>query len=346
MDLFLKLFVFFVVTALIGGCAGLPPRPPAPAGIALQDICKQYNIQWQFDSVTQVITLEYKNHKARALVGSPVVLMGQEKIFLSAPVRRQNSAIAVPDDFESKVVGPFGAARSVLGFTGQLANLKVRTIILDPGHGGKDPGTHGYSGIKEKEVVLDVARRLKNLLSESGLKVIMTRDSDTFISLNERTEIATRSNADLFVSIHANFMPNNRRIHGVEVYFVRTNDSRDLDEDQRRKNERMFIRRLNAASKSVLQSIVADMMYQLKTAQSAKLAMRIAHDASSDLDTPNRGARHCRYFVVRNTLVPSVLVETGYLSNKAEEKKLNSSPYRQKIAESLARSILVYASTS
>ena len=292
MKLLFKFFAPLMVTVLIGGCAGVAPKPPVAMGIPLQDICKQYNIQWQFDSVTQVIILEYKNHKAKALVGSSVVLIGQEKTSLSAPLRRQNSTIYVPDDFESKVIGPFGAVRSRLGFTGDLANLKVRTIILDPGHGGKDPGTHGYAGVKEKEVVLDVARRLKNILSDSGLKVIMTRDSDTFISLNERTEIAARSDADLFVSIHANFMPNNRRIHGVEVYFVRTNDKRDLDEDQRRKNERMFIKHLNAAPDRVLQAVVADMMYQLKTSQSAKLAMRIAHDASSELDTPNRGARH------------------------------------------------------
>jgi N-acetylmuramoyl-L-alanine amidase len=173
----------------------------------------------------------------------------------------------------------------------------------------------------------------------------MTRTSDVFLTLNERTEIATKANADLFISIHANSNPS-RRMQGVEVYFVKTSNKRDLDEEQRQKNERMFLKKLDASNNSVVQSIVADMMYQLKVSESGRLAMRLVHDISSDMETPNRGARHARYFVVRNTLMPAVLVETGFLTNKQEERKLTSSSYRQKLAESIARSILTYASTS
>lgn len=327
------------------GCATLPPSPPLTPGIPLQDICRQYNIQWQFDSVTQVIILSYKDHNAKALVGSLTVLIGQQKVALSAPLRRQNSTIFVPPDFESKVIGPFGAVRSRIGFTGELAHLKIHTIMIDPGHGGRDPGTKGRTGLKEKEVNLDISKRLKDLLQEAGLNVIMTRESDIYLTLPERTQMASQSNADLFVSIHANFMPA-RTTQGVELYYVRTTSKGDLDEWQRQMNERMFVQHLNANPSRVLQGIVADMMYQSKVAESGKLAMRLAHDLSDDLGVPNRGARHCRYFVVRNTLIPAVLVEVGFLSNRQEEKKLNSSAYRQKLAESMARSILVYASSS
>ncbi|MBI3601447.1 MAG: N-acetylmuramoyl-L-alanine amidase [Candidatus Omnitrophica bacterium] len=341
----LRFLLLFLAIATIAGCAMRPSVLPSPGGISLQDICQQYNVHWQFDAVTQVIFLEYKDHKAKALVGSTVVLLGQQKIILNAPLRRQNSTIYVPDDFESKVIGPFGAVRSRLGFRGDLSNLKVHTIILDPGHGGRDPGARGFGGVKEKDVNLDIARRLRGLLSEAGLKVIMTRNSDEFISLNERTQIAAKSDADLFISIHANSNPVHRT-EGMEVYYVKTHDRRDLDEEQRQKNERIFLRRLNAKASVTLQGIVADMMYELKVAESGRLAMRIVHDAASDLEVSNRGARHCRYFVVRNTLMPAVLIETGFLTNRQEEKKLNSGEYRQKLAEAIARSILTYASSS
>jgi len=334
-----------LVTGAICGCATQPLGLPSAGGISLSDICQQYNIQWQFDSITQVVFLEYKGHKAKALIGSEVVLLGQEKVILNAPLRRQNGIIDVPDDFESKVITTFGAVRSRLRFSGDLSNLKIHTIVLDPGHGGKDQGARGLSGVKEKDVNLDIARRLKDLLSEAGLKVILTRNSDEFISLNERTEITARSNADLFVSIHANSMPN-RNNHGMEVYYVKTYNKRDLDEEQRQRNERILLKHLNAEPKSTLQAIVADMMYELKVAESAKVAMRIVHDASNEMEIPNRGARRCRFFVVRNTLMPAVLIETGFLTNRQEEKKLNSGDYRQKLAEAIARSILTYASSS
>ncbi|MEI7999101.1 MAG: N-acetylmuramoyl-L-alanine amidase, partial [Candidatus Omnitrophota bacterium] len=235
--------------------------------------------------------------------------------------------------------------RSRIGFVGEASHLKVHTVIIDPGHGGKDPGAKGYAGVREKDVVLDIGKRLKELLSDAGLKVVMTRDSDEFISLNGRTEIATKAEADLFISIHANSNPA-RRTRGVEVYYVKTHDKRDLDEEQRLKNEKLFLKSLHATNSIMVRNIVADMMYQLKIAESARLAMRIVHDTSSEIEIPNRGARHSRFFVVRNTLMPAVLIETGFLTNKQEEKKLNTSEYREKLAESIARSILTYASSS
>ena len=344
MNHYSKLFLLVFVVILIGGCATVPPVTVAPT-TSLEDVCKRYNIQWQFDSVTQVVLLEFKDHKAKALVGSSVVLIGQQKVGLSGPLRRKNSTIYVPDDFESKVIGSFGAVRSRLGYGVEASSLKIHTIVIDPGHGGKDPGAKGFAGVREKDVVLDIAKKLKLLLQEAGLNVIMTRESDTYPSLEQRTKMATDKDVDFFVSIHANSMPS-RKTQGVEVYYVKTQHKRDLDEEQRHKNEKMFTRSLNAAPSNTLSAIVADMMYQLKISESGKMAMRLAHDLSSDLDTPNRGARHCRYFVVRNTLEPAVLIETGFLTNKQEEKRLNSSEYRQRLAESIARSILTYASSS
>ena len=346
MNNFVRFILGVFLIVFLHGCAGRGPYvSPAASGISLQDICARYNVTWQWDGVTQVVILEFKGNKAKALVGSNVVLLGKEKVILSEPLRRANSTIFVPEDFESKVISPFGITPGAGPGQGDWSHLKLRTIILDPGHGGKDPGAEGYSGIKEKEVVLDIAKRVKALLENSGLEIIMTRTNDKFIPLPDRTEIASKSNADLFVSIHAHSNPV-RKTRGMEVYYVKTKDKRDLEEDQHEKNEKMFAKSLNMQYSPVLSRVIADMMYTVKTAESSKLARIIVQDGSRIVDTPNRGARTCRFFVVRNTLIPAVLVEVGFLTNRQEERKLNTPAYRQKLAEAIAQSIVKYASDS
>jgi len=335
-----------VLLLALHGCAGRGPSVPQPSpGLALNDICAQYNVSWQWDGVTQVVILEYKGNKAKALVGSNIVLLGKEKITLSAPLRRANSTIYVPEDFEARVLTSFGITPSIAGLRVDWTRLRVHTIMLDPGHGGKDPGAQGPSGVREKEVVLDIAKRIRSILQEAGIKVIMTRTNDEFISLAERTRLASRSDADLFISIHANANPV-RKTEGMEAYYVRTHTKEDLQEDQRRDNERAFARKLNAQYSPMVTAVVSDMMYTLKTAESARLAHTIVEQSSDYANAPNRGARTCRFFVVRNTLVPAVLVEVGFLTNRREEKKLDSLAYRQKVAEAIARSVLNYATDS
>ena len=333
------------LTLFLHGCAGGRPTPSKQMGIDLNEVCDQYHVGWQWDGVTQVVLLEYQGNKAKALVGSNVVMVNKDRILLNLPLRRFNSNIYVPDDFEKKVLVPMGAITSQGGVGFDRSRMRIHSVVLDAGHGGKDPGTQGASGIKEKTVVLDIATYVKNYLQEAGLKVILTRDKDEFISLPQRTEIATKSNADLFVSIHANSNPV-RKTEGIEVYFCKTRSKNDLDEDQRAKNERAFLKRLKSIYSQALEQIVADMMYVNKTSQSEKLAQDIVSHSSRESGGINRGARHCRFFVVRNTLMPAVLVEVGYLSNRQEEKKLSSPAYRHKIAMAIANSIIKYATDS
>lgn len=341
-----RIVVFLILILALHGCATRPAYVPPPVtGIVLNDICTKYNVAWSWDGVTQVVILSYKDNKAKALVGSNVILVGKEKIILSKALVRQNSTIYVPEDFESKVLAPFGiitgGEQPKIGW----GNLKIRTVVIDAGHGGKDPGCQGHAGVKEKNVVFDVAQRVKGMLEEAGVKVIMTRNADTFISLPQRTEIATKSDADIFVSIHANSNPT-KKTQGIEVYYVKTSNHRDLEEDQRTQNEKTFAKRLSIKYSKQLRVIIADMMYAYKTAESQKLAERIVRDGSVYVDTPNRGARTCRFFVVRNTLVPAVLIEVGYLTNRQEEGRLNTTAYRQRLAETISQSILKYASDS
>jgi N-acetylmuramoyl-L-alanine amidase len=340
-----KRFALFLVLILaITGCQPRPYVTPTVGGIPLQDVCARYNVSWTWDGVTQVVILEYKGSKAKAMVGSNTILLGKEKIALSAPLRRSNSTIFVPEDFEAKVLAPFGAVPGVPEITTDWSKLRAHTVVIDPGHGGKDPGAQG-SNLREKEVVLDIAKRLKPLLEEAGFKVIMTRDTDEFISLQERTEIASKTNADIFLSVHANSNPV-KKTEGMETYYVKSANKRDLDEEQRQKNEKIFLRALGAKDSPAMRDIVGDMMYHFKVSESARLARLIVERGTKHSDTPNRGARTCRFFVVRNTLIPAVLVEVGYLTNRREEKRLSSSAYRQKVAEAIAHSVIGYATDS
>lgn len=335
------LFILAITLSLFAGCHTLPPKTIEGGGISLKDLCEEYHVQWQLDNVTQVVNLQYKGNKARAMVGSKTVLIGQQKLELSGPIRRENNIIYVPEDFEGKVLAPFGVVVEGIPRT-DLSVSKVRSVVIDAGHGGKDPGTKGVTRLLEKEVNLDVAKRVRDLLIESGLKVIMTRDKDVFVSLPERTEIATKSNADLFVSIHANWSAT-RKTRGVEVYYVRTQNKKDLQEEQRTKNEKSFAKQLNAQYTPVVQKVVSDMMYQRKVENSRTFALEMAGDICRQTSALNRGARPCRFAVVRNTLMPAILIELGYLSNRDEEKKLNTASYRQQLAEAIAHRILNYA---
>jgi len=338
-----RILIYFLMILTLHGCGGRPVVPSTPPmGIPLEDVCSRYHVTWQWDGVTQVVMMEYKGNKSKALVGSSTVLVGQRQIVLSAPLRRENSTIYVPEDFESKVLAPFGVPIS--GLSVIESTSRVHVIVIDAGHGGKDRGTMAPNGMDEKEIVLDVAKRLRMLLEDSGIKVIMTRDTDDFISLPERTVIASRSGADLFVSVHVN-SNQDHAVSGFLVYYLDNITRRDTNEEQRKENEHIFLQSLKASDTPTLQAILADMMGSLKAAQSQKLAKLIVREARAESGVKVRGdgIRLCRFFVVRNTLVPAVLVETGFLSNHTEHNKLMSSVYRQKMAEIIARGVLDYA---
>ena len=339
-----RILIYFLMVLTLHGCGVRPVvLPTSSMGVPLQDICNRYHVTWQWDGVTQVVMMEYKGGISKALVGSSTVLIGKHQIILSAPLRRENSTIYVPEDFEAKVLAPFGVP--IKGLRQVESSSRVHVIIIDAGHGGKDRGTMDPSReMDEKKIVLDVAKRLRALLEGAGIKVIMTRDTDDFISLPERTIIASRERADLFISIHVN-SNQDHAVSGFLVYYLDAIGKREINEGQRKENERIFLRSLSANDSTTLQAVVTDMMDTVKTAQSQKLAKSIVRQAREEPGVKVRGdgIRLCHFFVVRNTLIPAVLVETGFLSNRQEHNKLISPSYRQKMAETIARGVLDYA---
>jgi N-acetylmuramoyl-L-alanine amidase len=336
---FIKKIILVAALGLImAGCATHPPVTIETQEAELKQLCDTYKVAMQWDSTTQVIALSKNGATAMALVGSNMVVIGDEKIALSGPVRRSHSRLLVPADFKRKVIDRLGARP---GF----AIAKFREIIIDAGHGGKDPGARGRSGLKEKTVVLDIAKRLKKNLEEEGIKVIMTRGRDEFISLKERTEIACRSKADLFISVHAN-SSRNRGVQGVEVYYLRDLGLTEKRDPNLKDNRRIKFRHFNMTnSSSALEGILTDMMESYKQSESRRLSFYLSKKTPSGMRAESRGSKSAGFFVLRNTLIPAILVEVGFLSNSHEEKLLNTGLYRQKVADSIAKGILDYAGT-
>jgi len=223
----------------------------------------------------------------------------------------------------------------------QLA-LGIKRIVIDPGHGGKDTGAIGYHRILEKKVVLAIARRLKQeiLKRHPHLQVILTRNKDRFIPLEERTAIANARKADLFISIHAN-AHRNRYITGVETYFLNF----ATDEEAVR-----VAARENATTRkriSDLQSILRDLMLNSKIAESSRLASCVQKKLVRRLrirykHVKNHGVKKAPFYVLVGAEMPSILVETSYISNPTEAKRLTSPRYQRQVAKGIADGVDLY----
>lgn len=335
-----KFCLLLCIGVFLTGCA--TARPPSAKGKEgrLKDLVEQENVQWKWNSIEQVVVLQYARNKAKVLVGSNTVLVNESRVQLSSPVVVIDSQLFVPADFKAKVIDRL---KEDVPRVPDIRIAKVSHILIDPGHGGKDPGALGKSGAQEKEIVLDISKRLKRALVKRGFKVSMTRDRDEFITLQRRTEIAGELKVDLFVSVHANSSPA-KSAQGLEVFSLKSLTLSERDDEQRRSNEEMFFKNLHMHQQAPqVKNIVSDMMYDYKQFQSEPFSRQMANDVSRHAKVKNRGEKLAQFYVLRNTLVPAVLIETGFLSNPKEEKLLKSGWYRQKVAEAIARSIEDYA---
>lgn len=226
----------------------------------------------------------------------------------------------------------------------QQLNLTIKTIVLDPGHGGKDPGAIGKNGLMEKDVTLDVAKRLKKILVErANKKVYLTREDDTYIRLEQRPTIASGKKADLFISIHVN-SNTKRSSRGVETYILNLSSDKWAQKTAARENM--------ASEKSIsdLEKILFDladnnkeisMDLALSVQKSVVTALRKDYSKIEDL-----GVKQAPFYVLIGTKVPSILAEVSFISNTDEEKRLRTAEYRQKIAEGLYEGIQKYISSS
>ena len=226
----------------------------------------------------------------------------------------------------------------------RVLGLKVGRIVIDPGHGGHDTGTVGPEGLREKDLVLDISKRLGALIEERmNSEVVYSRTDDTFIPLEQRTDMANQAKADLFLSIHANSSPL-RSAAGVETYYLNFTTSKAALDLAARENA--------GSQKSIfeLQDLLEKIALKDKVDESREFANRIqsalySFSAKNDSHARDRGVRKAPFVVLIGASMPSVLAEIGFISNAHDEGVMKKSEYRQRLAEALYKGLAGYAGT-
>jgi N-acetylmuramoyl-L-alanine amidase len=233
------------------------------------------------------------------------------------------------------------------------------TVIVDPGHGGKDPGATGPGGTAEKKIALRVAKRLKTLLEKRlRVRAVLTRDDDTFVPLRKRAQMARKSGGKLFLSLHCN-ASENRRSRGMEVYFLSEAKTLEAAEVARRENEAIAFEKNGAdsdlpAAQSIAQAggldpglggITSGLLSTQFLKESQNLAASIRTEIAQTLvGVEDRGVKQANFYVMRYTMgdMPSALVEMGFLSNPTEEKRLRSTAFQKAMAEAIYRGLKTF----
>ena len=236
--------------------------------------------------------------------------------------------------------GLISSGSEVLPLSQQLG-LKVKRIVLDPGHGGRDPGAVGPKGLREKDVVLSLAKRVKTALEARGYEVLMTRDSDIYVKLEDRAIFANNSRADLFVSIHTN-ASKNRAVRGIETYFLGVARDRQSSETAMLENAVS-----NENTLSDLEQILHSLINQNNMWHSNELAEAVQDSMHGMVSGKygtirNLGVKQAPFYVLSKTGMPAVLVETSFISNSSAEKLLQRSDFRDTLSDSITRGIINY----
>ncbi|CUV66048.1 N-acetylmuramoyl-L-alanine amidase AmiA [Sulfurovum sp. enrichment culture clone C5] len=220
------------------------------------------------------------------------------------------------------------------------SSIKGEVVVIDAGHGGKDPGA--VNGNKqEKYVTLTVAKKLGKILANRGFKVYLTRDDDRFITLEQRTKIADRKDAKIFISLHCNAAPNDRlanSMHGIETFFLQRSKDARSQAIAARENAAV----LQGADSKSKQVIVDAVLNGPKIVLSNKLAIDIQNNLLKNIATKNGGVRSAPFWVLVGASRPSVLVEMGYISHPEEKDSLFNDSYQNKLADGIADGIVRY----
>lgn len=319
----------------------------------LYEICQQKDIEYSWDSIGRIATLSKNGIEAKIRIGSDKILIDGKRLKdIGPPLYFYKETVVIPSSFAKKDIDDIFKYRA-----GSIVYEKrrkralpiqvhsIKTIVLDPGHGGKDPGAIGrYYRLKEKDINLDIAKRLKMILSSYGIRVYLTRQKDYFIPLDKRAEFANSKNTDLFISIHTN-SSRSKWLNGFEAYYLseKTDDNARAEEAAKGslKLKKGFLDKYNTTAKAIA--------YDLKFTEDRKEARELAEHLIKAIKKKNIYARKnalksARFHVLKNikTDMPAVIVEIGYISNKKEEDLIRLSSYRDKIAEGLAKGILSY----
>jgi len=216
-------------------------------------------------------------------------------------------------------------------------------VVIDAGHGGHDEGATGPSGLHEKDLVLDVAKMLAERLRKRGIAVVMTRATDEFLSLEERTAVANDAAADLFLSIHANASPS-RKPKGIETYFASLDATDDhARETAERENSAFGTAATPLGQADPLAAILGDLIESQHLQESSEFA-KLAQSQLARVDrVPSRGVKQAPFVVLMGVQMPASLVEIGFLTNPDDEKSLRRRNQREELADALSDAVIAFA---
>lgn len=267
-----------------------------------------------------------------------------------APIDKSSVMVLSPNgDNEYRLVFDFAAGAAVAGGTTTLSDTakpqsKKYVIVIDAGHGGKDPGCIGRGGTKEKVVVLSVAKKLKKELDAAGFKTYLTRSDDTFLKLADRAEIAEKRHADLFLSLHANANPS-RATRGYSVYTL--SEKASDEEAQKLADTENAVDKIGVSGFENFSKEIRVALSALQQRAVAELSQEYASKCTKAMDSasvdklPGPSIRHAPFAVLRST-VPGALIELGHLSNASEEKLLKSESHQNKLVRAIVKSVKNY----
>ena len=289
------------------------------------------------EGIESIKLVQYKQNRLRLVIQNDVVVkvrfkIAKNELVIYAQALKNGSSKTIHG---VKKVQNTHRKRSV------TSEITPKVIVIDPGHGGKDPGAVGYRKYKEKDVVLATALYLRTYLKAFGYKVYMTRWSDRFIKLRDRTKYANRKKADLFISIHAN-ASNNKKVRGIETYFLSPSRSSRAEKVAAMENKVDMSEMSYYAKKSFLM-----FMNNHKIVASNKLAIDIQRSVLARLrkhykGIADGGVREGPFWVLVGAQMPAVLIEIGFITNVSEAKRLKNKRYIQRLAKGIAEGINRY----
>ena len=309
----------------------------------LPNLARRVSQGWLYIDVYggQVDPAKIGTSKAKGIVRKIVALQHDESAQLSFRLRKEvdREDISVSSsDHEvlvllrtSKVL----PENYIVDLEQERKKYLIDKIIIDPGHGGKDPGTVGYGRLKEKNVVLNISKHLKKILeSRLDVDVVLTRESDRLIPLRERVSIANRNGGKLFISIHANAVPD-RRARGVETYCLGVaKNAEDLAIAEKENSvvqyEDSWAESYNLSDDTYILTAMAQNAYNQ---ESHNLAAIVQDEVVAALNTINRKVKQNKFIVLIGPAMPKILVEVGFISNPTEAKKLKTKKYQERVAE-------------
>jgi N-acetylmuramoyl-L-alanine amidase len=347
--------------------------------IDLQSVIEVFDLRSSMDVLGERLDLVGSRGSCRLLLESPLVLSRGLFTVMSGPLINFGGRLAIPADFLTKALPALTGRSSSLeaqaltlgdvgsgSFKGQGPDELSRfasfirrdqyvpeeilqeepkgltVVVLDPGHGGRSLGARGNTGTMEKDLVLNVAEKLKTRLEEGlGIKVVLTRTADYYVGLKERTAIANNNRADLFLSVHAN-ATFRRDIDGYETYYLSLKSTDKQARSYAELENKALGVKGDENDKALLEAILWDMAQTSYIQESSELAFMVQKRIVGELRGRDRGVRQAPLAVLMGASMPAALVEIGYISNPEQEVRLNRQSHQDQIAMALYRAIEDY----